>query len=266
MSTTPPTTTRAEREEIAHELRSQGLKIRQITERMGVARSTVYAWFEDPGGSKLRARKATYQGRCEHCGDPTSGNGGPVSKSKRCAACARAVGLERRRQRAKSHREAVEQAWADGKTYSEMAEMFGWSSPSYYGQLRHRGYKLPHRPGVPRRVPRVTPAVLAGRIRAAEARRKRIVKTCESCGASFEVIPSEAQRKACNRSCSSKLTWASRGGLATTPHQFCNKGHALVDGNLHFEGTVRRCLTCYRAKEQRKAEQRKKRAAAKNLP
>lgn len=60
----------------AARLRAEGLLVREIAERMGVARSTADAWLNDPDGSKLRARKDTYRGRCEDCGAPTDGSDG----------------------------------------------------------------------------------------------------------------------------------------------------------------------------------------------
>lgn len=80
-------TTRAEREAKARELRSEGLLFREIAEVMGVAASTVDAWINDPGGSKLRSRKDGYRGECDTCGGPTDGSNGPGRASVRCITC-----------------------------------------------------------------------------------------------------------------------------------------------------------------------------------
>ena len=48
----------------AEVLRREGLKYREIAERMGVATSTVGEYFRDPDGSKLKARQRSYGGEC----------------------------------------------------------------------------------------------------------------------------------------------------------------------------------------------------------
>ncbi len=90
---------RSAREGLARELRSRGLRLREIAAELGVAISTVDSWLNDPGGERLRARKDSYRGRCQRCGQPTDGSGGPASAPRLCASCFRAQphSLERAR-------------------------------------------------------------------------------------------------------------------------------------------------------------------------
>ena len=83
----PPS--RPAREALARELRSRGLRLREIAAEFGVAISTVDSWLNDPGGERLRARKDSYRGRCEQCGAPTDGSGGRASAPRLCVACFR---------------------------------------------------------------------------------------------------------------------------------------------------------------------------------
>lgn len=70
-------------------LRAEGLKYREIAAELGVPLQTVYAWVTDPDGAKLRARKASYAGRCADCGGPTTGNDGRNAAPERCFSCER---------------------------------------------------------------------------------------------------------------------------------------------------------------------------------
>jgi predicted transcriptional regulator len=79
--------TRAEREAEARRLRSEGLFMREIAERIGVAVSTVDAYLNDPGGVRLRARKDSYRGQCSECGAPTDGSRGPGKAASLCQSC-----------------------------------------------------------------------------------------------------------------------------------------------------------------------------------
>jgi hypothetical protein len=81
--------TRAAREAEASRLRSEGLLLREIAERMGVAISTVDAYLNDPGGRRLKARQDSYRGSCTECGAPTNGNNGPTAAPERCIDCVR---------------------------------------------------------------------------------------------------------------------------------------------------------------------------------
>jgi hypothetical protein len=67
----------------------EGLTWREIGARMGLARQTVHAYYTDPDGVKVYARK--HRGRCRHCGAATytanPGRGHPI---ERCNSCSRA--------------------------------------------------------------------------------------------------------------------------------------------------------------------------------
>jgi transcriptional regulator with XRE-family HTH domain len=92
-----PRRPRAESEAIARSLRAEGLTGREIAARMGVARSTVDAWLNDPGGARLRGRKDTYRGVCEDCGAPTDGSNGTDAAPARCRECCDRVRHEERK-------------------------------------------------------------------------------------------------------------------------------------------------------------------------
>lgn len=73
---------------IARELREkEGLKYREIAERLGVATSTVDEWCKDPDRSKHRERRLRYGGNCIDCGKRTDGSRGVERAPKRCLAC-----------------------------------------------------------------------------------------------------------------------------------------------------------------------------------
>jgi hypothetical protein len=74
----------------AHRLREQGLLLREIANRLGRSYATVKAYFYDPTGAKGRAVKASYRGRCEKCGRPTSSGDGKGRARRLCGHCARA--------------------------------------------------------------------------------------------------------------------------------------------------------------------------------
>lgn len=79
-----PTKERLARARLAKRLRKQGMKYREIAEELGIGKSYVDSLLNDPDGARSRARKDSYQGRCEVCGDPTSGGNGPANAAKRC--------------------------------------------------------------------------------------------------------------------------------------------------------------------------------------
>lgn len=79
--------TRTERVAEAQRLRSDGLRLREIGERMGAATQTVHAWLSDPDGSRLKARKDSYRGSCEDCGAPTDGSNGASNAPRYCRTC-----------------------------------------------------------------------------------------------------------------------------------------------------------------------------------
>lgn len=81
--------TRAEKVERATALRREGLKLREIAERMGAPISTVDSWVNDPDLTKHMARRRKYGGTCLDCGVPTDGSRGAEAASKRCDECAK---------------------------------------------------------------------------------------------------------------------------------------------------------------------------------
>ena len=74
---------------IAFKLRQENpdLSLRQIAELLGVAYGTAKDYFFDPDGSKAAARKDSYRGTCQSCGQPTSGGEGPNSAKALCQRC-----------------------------------------------------------------------------------------------------------------------------------------------------------------------------------
>jgi transposase len=71
----------------AQRLYDSGLFHREIAERMGVARSTVAAWIDDPNLDKQRARRLRYGRECVDCGAPTDGSRGYETAAVRCKEC-----------------------------------------------------------------------------------------------------------------------------------------------------------------------------------
>lgn len=65
----------------------EGLLLREIAERLGIAISTVQDYYTDPDGSKARARKAKNHGVCIDCGAETRNSGSAKYVPERCRAC-----------------------------------------------------------------------------------------------------------------------------------------------------------------------------------
>jgi transcriptional regulator with XRE-family HTH domain len=176
-----PRRTRPESEAIAAALRADGLKLREIAERMGVAIPTVDAWINDPGGARLRARKDSYRGVCKDCGRPTDGSNGADQAPTRCLACITwtreeilraitawaddndggvphpetvrkhfgswnaallAAGLELHCGRRPETWEAMREALERGDAVSDIAARFGVTREAIYMRLRVRGLKM----------------------------------------------------------------------------------------------------------------------------
>jgi hypothetical protein len=85
------------REELFPEIRrlreDEGLIWREIGDRLGLAKTTVFAYYTDPTGEAERARKAQYQRPCEKCGKTLNPNG-KSRGTKLCKACSGAVTRE----------------------------------------------------------------------------------------------------------------------------------------------------------------------------
>lgn len=78
------------REQLYPEIRrlreDEGLMWREIGERLGLARNTVFAYYKDPTGEQDRARKARYERPCDVCGKTVNPNG--LRSEAMCARCA----------------------------------------------------------------------------------------------------------------------------------------------------------------------------------
>jgi transposase len=150
--------TRAEREAIVRELRNQGLVMREIAEIVGLSTSTVDAYLNDPGGHRLKARKASYAGACVDCGAPTNGNAGPGKACMRCLDCGGRFTAELSRRRWLAHRVQIEAMWADGYTMREIAREMGLKyDKAMTSRMRANGYDLPYR-RTPEQVRRIVAA------------------------------------------------------------------------------------------------------------
>jgi transposase len=141
--------THAEKVTEAQRLRAEGLKLREIGERMGVPLKTAANWLSAPDGSRLRARKESYRGTCVDCGAPTNGSRGRGPNApKRCVSCEAPRAAQRQRERFASHKALIERLWAQGLKAREIGWIVGWSSP-YPAQMiasyRCKGYDLPVR-------------------------------------------------------------------------------------------------------------------------
>lgn len=81
--------TRAERAAEAQRLRAEGLKYREVAERMGISISYAGELCHDPEGHKIKARKESYRRPCVDCGVLLHGSSGFNGKKAptRCNAC-----------------------------------------------------------------------------------------------------------------------------------------------------------------------------------
>lgn len=136
--------TRAESETMAAALRAEGLKLREIAERMGVAVSTVDAWINDPGGKRLACRKSSYRGSCEVCGAPTDGSNGVEKAPSRCSAHNPATA--RRRQEGDDRKERMIAMRRQGLSNIEIAEALGTAPyvvATLLSRARGKGFDVP---------------------------------------------------------------------------------------------------------------------------
>lgn len=93
------TLTSAERSALAGQvvaMRRQGVPFKEISARLGIKRTNASALYNDPDGSKARARKQSYRGVCVECGGPTDGGNGPKNTPMRCKWCVRGVAVQDR--------------------------------------------------------------------------------------------------------------------------------------------------------------------------
>jgi len=66
----------------------EGLKWREIGERLGISLKSAHEYYMDPTGEKMRARKARKDGNCADCGARTVSDG---KTPERCGPCAHAA-------------------------------------------------------------------------------------------------------------------------------------------------------------------------------
>lgn len=140
--------TRLENAAEAAELRGHGLLQREIAERMGVSIKTVNAWLKDPDGSRLKARKDSYRGRCEDCGSPTDGSNGSSKAPRWCSAC---VGAHNPRTQGRAERvlEMVRLRNEENLTNKQIAERLGvpvGTISTELSRMRALGFLVPAAP------------------------------------------------------------------------------------------------------------------------
>lgn len=79
--------TRMEKVLVAHWERDRGSTQDDTARLLGVSRSTIAAYINDPFLEKQIGRRVRYSGVCEACGGPTSGADGRDRAPKMCAPC-----------------------------------------------------------------------------------------------------------------------------------------------------------------------------------
>lgn len=178
--------TRGEKVREAQRLRAQGLRLREIAERMGVAPTTAAAWLADPDLAKQRARRERYRGVCLHCGGPTDGSNGYDAPTicRECFTWSEEAILDAIRKWAQAH-DGMPPRFADWKHAAPghpaaygVVRRFGWNEMLVRAGFRPRQDKRPEtqtwieeqlRAGVPTReiaaTLGVTPAAIYVRMR-----------------------------------------------------------------------------------------------------
>lgn len=79
--------TRRERARQAAALRAQGMLYREIAAHLGITTGYAQELVTDPDGSRVRARRDRYRGRCRDCGAPTGVSRGRDKALERCRPC-----------------------------------------------------------------------------------------------------------------------------------------------------------------------------------
>lgn len=79
--------TRAEKHARVVALQRSGLTVREVALKLGMSDGGVATLINDPDGSKQRARRERYRGKCEDCGKPTDGSNGKDKAPRWCRAC-----------------------------------------------------------------------------------------------------------------------------------------------------------------------------------
>lgn len=79
------------REQLYPEIRrlreDEGLKWREVAERLGLALQTVHDYYTHPTHEADRARRDRYTGTCSDCGARTNNGGAAVGPPERCTNC-----------------------------------------------------------------------------------------------------------------------------------------------------------------------------------
>lgn len=144
-----------------------GLKWREIGERLGISLTYAQDIYTDPSGEARAARHrrfaASHRANCDECGvlrPPGSVQG------KFCAACLAA----RRERRAFARAGIIADLWEEGRTMQEIADLLGWTK-NHCGveiaRIRQRWPELlPHR-RTPEQVERIREGSRLGREKAA---------------------------------------------------------------------------------------------------
>lgn len=88
-ATRPPN--RVERHAQATALLAEGLTRNHVAARLGIKPQTLRNILNDPDGSKDKARKASYGGRCSDCGRRTDGSNGREKAPTRCKFCTQGI-------------------------------------------------------------------------------------------------------------------------------------------------------------------------------
>jgi hypothetical protein len=143
------------REERCREIRrlrdEEGLLFREIGERLGLNFRTVADYYNDPDGSKVRARKAKMAGSCEVCGARTSYVTGGVARfcPEHGSLYGGRVSGERLALQAMPRKILIEEMWHQGASLKEIAEVLGTTRESLSVTMvrmrRDPRYDVPYR-------------------------------------------------------------------------------------------------------------------------
>lgn len=129
--------TRDEKIALCHKLKGEGLSVREIANRTGIARATVGDFLL--GDEHRHAVQDARAPKCPDCGEPMR-NFHPGRPSRRCGSCVSAEATEKREQ--------IAAMWTEGKTIPAIAEAIG-TTPDTIGvemcRMRADGWDLPYR-------------------------------------------------------------------------------------------------------------------------
>jgi hypothetical protein len=138
---------RAELAPLVREMR-ETMKLREISEALGIPQSTLSEWCSDPDRIKHAARRMRYAGKCESCGKSTDGSYGPGKASPICSFCSTKNLVRNTQMASKLLREELEIYWREKVPLAEIAFMLEYkpkSLQSFISSLRREGYDFPYR-------------------------------------------------------------------------------------------------------------------------